>query len=134
MEFPHDQENNQKYPSYEKGKSLLLPENSHQKQIKTGIPKRSFSQSYNGLTNQLMNLGKFYYDKELKYIGDMWNILVDKLLIFKDYCSKVGLCEDQFHNALSIMLKGRANLYHYQNLANKNFTFDEIISGLKSHF
>lgn len=57
-----------------------------------------------------MDGGKLYFDKEQKSSGEMWDVIANKLLIFKNCCCKVGLCDDQFHNALSIMLKGRANL------------------------
>ncbi|PVH68828.1 hypothetical protein DL98DRAFT_440303, partial [Cadophora sp. DSE1049] len=51
---------------------------------------------------------KVYSHDNKKYGGELYDILDVKLQIFYDCCAKVGLEEEQYHRAFSVMLKGRA--------------------------
>ncbi|EPQ67553.1 Bgt-4522-2 [Blumeria graminis f. sp. tritici] len=65
----------------------------------------NFQAPPDGFQRQLTDLGKQYTDNNNKFGGQLYDILSIKLLIFYDYCSKVGVKEDQYHNAYSSMLK-----------------------------
>lgn len=64
----------------------------------------------------------------------MFDFLSVKLKIFYDLCSKVGITEDGYHDAVSTMLSGRANKWYYNNLATKGLTFKEMCKRLRTHF
>ena len=57
-----------------------------------------------------------------------------KLQVFYDYCTKVGLPEDQFHLAFSIMLKGRASLYYYDKIARRSYGLSTMVQMTRTHF
>jgi hypothetical protein len=67
----------------------------------------------------LTELTKLYSDQEKKFGGELYDILNSKLRIFYDCCQKVGLEPDQYHNAYSVMLKGRASTFYYDRLGRK---------------
>jgi hypothetical protein len=64
----------------------------------------------------------------------MYDILNIKLRVFYNYCAKVGLPDTQYHNVFSIMLKGRAATFYYNNLSSKGYSFENIITKTKIHF
>jgi hypothetical protein len=64
----------------------------------------------------------------------MYDILDTKLRVFYNYYTKVGLSNTQYHNAFSVMLKGRAVTFYYDNLSNKGYNFKNIILKIKIHF
>jgi hypothetical protein len=53
----------------------------------------------------------------------MYDILNIKLRVFYNYCTKIGLSDTQYHNAFSVMLKGRAATFYYDNLSGKGYGF-----------
>lgn len=77
---------------------------------------------------QLTDLAKLYSDDSKKYGGELYDMLHTKLLIFYDLCTKVGLPEEQYHNAYSSMLKGRPSTFYYESLSNKGFNFRQMIT------
>jgi hypothetical protein len=87
-----------------------------------------------GFARQLTDLGKLYSDSEKKFGGELFDILAIKLLIFYDLCGKAGLSKNQYHNAYSLMLKGRASTFYYESLANRNLTFEQMIQRTKGAF
>lgn len=87
-----------------------------------------------GSSKQLMNLERMYTDKNNKYGGELYDILSSKLLIFYDFCRKLGLEEDQYHNAYSSMLKNRASQFFYDSLVHRNYSFDKMVELTKAHF
>jgi hypothetical protein len=64
----------------------------------------------------------------------MYDILDIKLRIFYNCCIKVGLSNIQYYNAFSVMLKGRAAIFYYNNLFNKGYSFKDMILKTKIHF
>ncbi|KAI0994048.1 hypothetical protein K3495_g14135, partial [Podosphaera aphanis] len=87
-----------------------------------------------GFSKQLTDLAKLYFDNESKYSGELYDILDSKIAIFFDYCGKVGLHKEQYHNAFSSMLRDRARQFYYDQLANKGYNFDQMIALTKAHF
>jgi hypothetical protein len=83
---------------------------------------------------QLTDLMKIYLDDDKKYSGDEYDILDVKLQVFYDCCSKIGLPEDQYHSAYSIMLKGRASNFYYDKIAGRSYDFDTMVDMTKAHF
>jgi hypothetical protein len=77
---------------------------------------------------------KIYNNDKKKFTGEMYDILNIKLWVFYNCCVKVGLPDIQYHNAFSIMLKGRAVTFYYNNLFGKSYDFKDIIIKTKIHF
>ncbi|KAH8587232.1 hypothetical protein B0O99DRAFT_698512 [Bisporella sp. PMI_857] len=87
----------------------------------------------NPLTKQLTDLVKLY-DKDMRFSGELYDMMSVKLPIFFDNCSMVGLQPDQYHKALPIMLRERASKFYYTNFAGKGYTFDTMVHQLRVHF
>jgi hypothetical protein len=64
----------------------------------------------------------------------MYDIFDIKLRVFYNYYAKVGLLNTQYYNAFSVMLKGRAVIFYYNNLSGKDYNFKNIIIKTKIHF
>jgi hypothetical protein len=64
----------------------------------------------------------------------MYDIFDTKLRVFYNYYVKVGLLNIQYYNAFSIMFKGRAAIFYYNNLSGKDYNFKNIILKTKIHF
>jgi hypothetical protein len=77
---------------------------------------------------------KIYNNDKKKFIKKIYDILNTKLRVFYNYCVKVGLLNTQYYNAFSVMLKGRAVTFYYNNLFGKDYDFKNIISKIKIHF
>jgi hypothetical protein len=54
--------------------------------------------------------------------------------VFFDYYTKVGLVNNQFHLAFSIMLKGRASAFYYNKIFKQSYDFITIIKITKTYF
>ena len=82
----------------------------------------------------LTELTKLYSDHDKKFGRELYDILNSKLRIFYDYCQKAGLGPDQYHDAYSIMLKGRAAAFYYDRLAGKRYDFNRMVFETRCHF
>jgi hypothetical protein len=82
----------------------------------------------------IINLFKLYQSDDKKYTEELYNILDIKLQAFYDCCKKVGLQEDQYHNAFSAMLKDRASDFYYESIIRKTTDIHTIIAMTKAHF
>ena len=87
-----------------------------------------------GLAKQLTELMKIYNDDGKKFGGELYDVVDYKLQIFFDCCSKVGIPNDQYSHAFSIMLKNRALTFYYDNLAGRGYDFTHMIYETKIHF
>ena len=54
--------------------------------------------------------------------------------MFFDCYTKVGLANNQFHLAFSIMLKGRASAFYYNKISKQLYDFTTIVKMTKTHF
>ena len=54
--------------------------------------------------------------------------------MFFDYYTKVGLTDNQFHLAFSIMLKGRASAFYYDKISRQSYDFITIVEMTRTHF
>jgi hypothetical protein len=77
---------------------------------------------------------KIYNNDKKKFTGEIYDILNIKLRVFYDCCVKVGLPNIQYYNAFSVMLKGRAATFYYDNLSSKGYGFKNIILKIKIYF
>lgn len=100
--------------------------------IGLGLCKKTFSPF--GFARQLIDLAKLYFDNESKYIYELYDIPDSKVVIFIDYCGKVGLQKYRYHFAFSSMLRDRARKFHYDQHANRGYNFGQIIALTKGHF
>ncbi|KAE9570079.1 hypothetical protein CGMCC3_g13792, partial [Colletotrichum fructicola] len=105
--------------------SAVTPEKP---QIANTIPE------YMPLPRQLTDLGKLYTD-DMKYGGEMYDVLESKLFIFRDSCHKVGISHSQFAGAFSIMLKDEASDFYFDYISNNpTLDFHDMVSRVKQHF
>jgi hypothetical protein len=77
---------------------------------------------------------KIYNNDKKKFTGEIYDILNIKLRVFYNYCVKVGLPDTQYYNAFSVILKGRAATFYYNNLSGKGYDFKNMILKTKIHF
>ena len=89
----------------------------HPSLVQTPIVRRQTTAPYDqpyqvNQSKLLADLMKIYNNDDKKYGGEEYDILDIKLQVFYDCCTKVGLPDDQFHLAFSIMLKGRASAFY----------------------
>jgi hypothetical protein len=82
----------------------------------------------------LTDLMKTYNDNNKKYGGELYDILNVKLQIFYNYCNKIGLPEDQYQNAFSLMLKDYASDFYYSRITGRPYDFIIMVSMVKRHF
>jgi hypothetical protein len=54
--------------------------------------------------------------------------------VFFDYYIKVGLADNQFHLAFSIMLKRQASAFYYNKISRQLYDFIIIIKMTKTYF
>jgi hypothetical protein len=54
--------------------------------------------------------------------------------VFFDYYIKVGLANNQFYLAFSIMLKGRASAFYYDKISRRLYDFIIIVKITRTHF
>jgi hypothetical protein len=54
--------------------------------------------------------------------------------VFFDYYIKVGLANNQFYLAFSIMLKRRASAFYYNKISGQLYNFTTIIKITKTYF
>ena len=54
--------------------------------------------------------------------------------MFFDCYTKVGLANNQFYLAFSIILKGRASAFYYDKISRRLYDFTTIIEMTKTHF
>ncbi len=104
---------------------------THQPYAQILTPERDSTGTPNKLLTELM---KIYNNDDKKYGGEEYDILDVKLQVFYDCCSKIGLPEEQYHNAYSIMLKERASNYYYSKIAGRLYDFKTMINLTKTHF
>ena len=54
--------------------------------------------------------------------------------MFFDYYIKVGLANNQFHLAFSIILKGQASAFYYNKISKQLYNFTIIVEMTKTYF
>ncbi|KAK2005367.1 hypothetical protein LZ32DRAFT_642395 [Colletotrichum eremochloae] len=69
----------------------------------------------NPTARQLTDLSKLLTD-DMKYGGEMYDVLDIKLNIFRDTCSKVGIEEHQLGPAFSLLLRGKATTFYINRI------------------
>jgi hypothetical protein len=84
-------------------------------------------------TKLLTDLMKIYNNNK-KYGGELYNILNIKLQVFYNYCNKVGVPEDQYHNAFLVMLKDCASTFYYDRITGRPYDFITMVAMVKEHF
>ncbi|PVH75573.1 hypothetical protein DL98DRAFT_643966, partial [Cadophora sp. DSE1049] len=82
----------------------------------------------------LVDVMKVYLYDNKKYEGELYDILNIKLQIFYDCCVKVGLEEEQYYQAFSVMFKGRASDFYYDKIAGRSYNFGIIVVMTKAYF
>ena len=70
----------------------------------------------------------------MKYGGEEYDILDQKLQVFYDCCKKIGISKDYYHAAFSTMLKGRASNFYYDKLSSREYDFNTLANITQAHF
>jgi hypothetical protein len=81
----------------------------------------------------LTDLMKVYTDDSKKYGGEVYDALDSKLQIFYDCCLKVGVAADFYDKAFSIMLKGRASTFYFDEIVGRNYSFVKMVEMTKAN-
>lgn len=84
-------------------------------------------------SRKLANLTKLVTE-EMKFGGEIYDIFNTKLRIFDDCCRKIDLPLAQYHEAFSIMLKGKASTFYYDRIAGRNFDIQTMMNLTREHF
>jgi hypothetical protein len=74
------------------------------------------------------------YNNNDKYGGELYDIIDVKLQVFYDCYNKVGLPEDQFQKAFSVMLKDCARSFYYSRITRRPYDFITMIAMVKENF
>ncbi|KAL0929723.1 uncharacterized protein CTRU02_215366 [Colletotrichum truncatum] len=92
-------------------------------------------ESTDRIGKQLTEFAKLYPD-DMKYSGDMYDVLEKKMPVFVDHCRMLGIHTSQYNRALPLILKGIAKTYFYASIKviNPQPNFETMINQLKSHF
>jgi hypothetical protein len=64
----------------------------------------------------------------------MYDILDAKLKIFRDLCRKAYVQPHHYHEAYSTMLRDRAHQFYYDHLAERGFSFEDMIRRTRDFF
>lgn len=96
----------------------------------TPLPATTLQQSG---TRALTDLAKLY-NNDMKFTGDLHDVLNIKLNIFYDTCQKVGITEDKYDTAFATMLLGKAQSFYYQHLAQKSMPFPIMVERMRAYF
>jgi hypothetical protein len=125
---PYRQFNDTPHPS-------LRPETVIQTPIVRRQTTTPYDQPYQISQSKLLaDLMKIYNNDDKKYGGEEYDILDIKLQVFYDCCTKVGLPDNQFHLAFSIMLKGRASSFYYDKISGRSYDYPTMVEMTKTHF
>jgi len=74
------------------------------------------------------------YNEDMKYSGELYDVINSKLQIFYDYYHKINLPKECHDKAFSIMLKGRASSFYYDKITRRNYDFSTIVTIVRAHF
>ena len=77
---------------------------------------------------------KIYTDNEKKFGGELYDVLDVKLQVFTDCCGKVGILPGFYHQAFSVMLKGRAATFYYNKILGNKYNYNNIVKTVHKHF
>jgi hypothetical protein len=82
----------------------------------------------------LIDLAKLYVDDDLKFGGEFYDVLDQKIKIYKSFCRMAGIPARGYHEAYSIMLKGKARDFYYHYIDSQGLTFLEMIARIYTYF
>jgi hypothetical protein len=82
----------------------------------------------------LTELLKIYNSGTAKYSGEEYDILDQKLQVFYDCCTKIGLSQEHYCTAYSAMLTGRASDFYYDKLSGRSYDFGTMVRLTREHF
>jgi hypothetical protein len=85
-------------------------------------------------TKLLIELLKIYNSRTAKYSGEEYDILDQKLRVFYDYCTKIGLCQKHYHTVYSAILIRRASDFYYNKLLGRGYDFETMVILTQEHF
>jgi hypothetical protein len=65
------------------------------------------------MARMLTDFAKFY-NNDLKFESDYYDMLDTKLRVFYDLCDKAGIGSEYYHAAYNTIFKGKAQDFYYQ--------------------
>jgi hypothetical protein len=82
----------------------------------------------------LTDLAKLYVNDDLKFGGEFYDVLNQKVKIYKSFYRMAEIPAKGYHEVYSIMLKGKARDFYYYYIDSQNLTFLEIIARTYIYF
>ena len=87
------------------------------------------------ITKAISNVGKCYNNNtSIQFGGEPYDFLNAKLPIFIDNCNKAALHPDNWNQAFSFMLKGKARDYFYDQLFGRDYDYRTLIVKVTERF
>jgi hypothetical protein len=82
----------------------------------------------------LTDLAKLYVDDNLKFGGEFYDVLDQKIKIYKNFCRMAGIPAKGYHETYSIMLKSKARDFYYHYIDSQNIIFLEMVACTYTYF
>jgi hypothetical protein len=82
----------------------------------------------------LTDLAKLYVNDDLKFGDEFYDMLNQKIKVYKSFCRMAGIPAKGYYEAYSIMLKGKARDFYYHYIDSQGFTFLEMIACIYTYF
>ncbi|KAJ5033564.1 uncharacterized protein L3040_008676 [Drepanopeziza brunnea f. sp. 'multigermtubi'] len=112
----------------------LPPDTNVPPYVRLPKPPHSGTRDY---VRQIGDLSKVYLDNEKKYGGAEYEVFSDKLKIFYENCTRLGIPqgdETGYAVAFSLMLKDEAHQYYMTDIYGKDIEFWMMTAFMKSKF
>ena len=77
---------------------------------------------------------KVYNSESIKYRGEEYNILDQKLQVLYNYYKKIRISQDYYYIVFSTILKGRASNFYYDKLSSREYNFNTLVSITRAYF
>jgi hypothetical protein len=82
----------------------------------------------------LIDLAKLYVDDDLKFCGEFYDMLNQKIKIYKSFCRMAEIPAKGYHKAYSIMLKSKARDFYYHHIDSQGLIFLEMVARTHTYF
>ena len=121
-------------PDQPRDYQMYIRSDFHTPMIEFPAPPQSVVPDY---SKQIGNISKVDSDEKKKYGGAEYEVLNDKLNVFYENCSRLGIQQNDhigYAIAFSLMLKDDAHDFYISKLYGQNYEFWTMIALMKKHF
>jgi hypothetical protein len=82
----------------------------------------------------LTDLAKLYVDDDLKFGGEFYDVLDQKIKVYKSFYQMAGISAKGYHETYSIMLKSKARDFYYHYIDSQGLIFLEMVARTHTYF